>query len=328
MRRRQLILQATGLTLGGSSLGSLAQTVGAPARIGILSGGNVQGTPDWEAFYSGMRRLGYVEGRDVVYDRRAAAGNPESLSQMARELVATKPKLIVTTGSREVIAARQATSTIPIVMMFGGDPIGTGMAKSLAQPGGNVTGLTRFIPGFVAKALELLRQALPTATRIGVLENSASPSYSVYRKELVGAAASLGLTLLPSATASRPSEIPAALAMLEEQRPQALFVLVDVLFYVNRRLIIEFATRRRLPSMFNFPEDVQDGGLMAFTVEWRELYERAPAFIDKIMKGASPAEIPIEQPLVAGLWINLKTARALGLDLPKTVLLQAQRLIE
>ena len=306
----------------------LSQAVVRPVRIGMLSGGNVQGSPDWDAFYERMRSLGYEEGRDVVYERRAANGEPSRLPQLARELVAAGPRLIVTTGSSEVLAARQATSTIPIVMMYGSDPVAAGLASSLARPGGNVTGITRFIPGFVEKALELLSQAVPAARRIGVLANASAPAYGSRGAELAQAAGRLGLTLLPVAAAGRPDELPAAFAKLEAQRPDALFVLSDVLFYVSRREVVAFAARARLPAIYSFTEDVEAGGLMAFTVEWRQLYERAPVFIDKILKGASPAEIPIEQPTRAGLWVNLKAARALGITIPQQVLLRAERVIE
>ena len=325
-RRRLVVLAAAALAAGPRIV--LSQAAVVPVRIGMLSGGNLQETPDWDAFYERMRSLGYVEGQGVVYERRAANGEPGRLPQLARELVAAGPRLIVTTGGTEVLAARQATSTIPIVMMFGGDPVATGLAKTLARPGGNVTGMTRFIPGFVEKALESLSQAVPSARRIGVLANASAPTYGSRGAELAQAAGRLGLTLLPVAAAGRPDELPAAFAKLEAQRPDALFVQSDVLFFISRREVVAFAARARLPAIYSFTEDVEAGGLMAFTVEWRQLYERAPVFIDKILKGASPAEIPIEQPTRAGLWVNLKAARALGITIPQQVLLRAERVIE
>lgn len=306
----------------------LSQAAALPVRIGMLSGGNLQGTPDWDAFYERMRSLGYVEGQGVVYERRAANGEPLRLPQFARELVAAGPRLIVTTGSAEAQAARQATCTIPIVMMFGSDPVAAGLASSLARPGGNVTGITRFIPGFVEKALESLSQAVPSARRIGVLANVSTLNYGTRGAELAQAAGRLGLTLLLVAAAGRPDELPAAFAKLEAQRPDALFVQSDVVFFISRREVVAFAARARLPAIYSFTEDVEAGGLMAFTVEWRQLYERAPVFIEKILKGASPAEIPIEQPTRAGLWVNLETARALGITIPQQVLLRAERVIE
>ncbi|MEO6410932.1 MAG: ABC transporter substrate-binding protein [Burkholderiaceae bacterium] len=324
--QRRAFLAGTALALSAGPRPAAAQA--GPYRIGMLSGGNLQESPDWDAFYTRMRELGYVEGRNVVYDRHAAAGDTARLAQMARDIVAATPNLIVTTGASEALAARTATSTIPIVMIFGGDPVGVGLAASLARPGGNVTGLTRIIPGFIAKSLELLTEALPQLRRIGVLANPDSPSYALYRKELDLAAARLSVTSLPSASASRPEQLPAAFAKLEQQRPQALFVLADALFYVQRQRVVDFARQLRLPSMHSFIEEIEAGGLMAFTVVWRDLYERAPAFIDKVLKGADPAVIPIEQPTRFGLWINLRTARELGLAIAPSVLLRAEKVIE
>ena len=294
----------------------------------MLSGGGLQQNPNWDAFYSSMRSLGYAEGRDVVYERKAAQGEPERLPQLARDLVATNPRLIVTTGGGEVLAARQATSVIPIVMIFGTDPVGTRVANSLAKPGGNVTGLTRSIPGFNEKSLELLSEALPSARRIGVLENAGSLSYAPYRIELDRAAAKLGLKLLPPANATRPEELEPAFRKLERQRPHALFVHSDVLFFVQQAKVIQFAAQAQIPTMHGFTEDVEAGGLMAFAVEFRDLYLRAPVFIDKILRGEKPGDIPIEQPTRVGLWINLRTARTLRLSIPRALILQAQRVIE
>ena len=328
MLRRRVVLGSSLWLPSTTPLSTFAQSRALPQRIGMLSGGELQSNPNWDAFYASMSGLGYVEGRDVIYERRAARGAPERLPQLARELVATKPRLIVTTGGGEVLAARQATSTIPIVMIFGTDPVGTGVAVSLARPGGNVTGLTRSIPGFSEKSLQLLSQALPAATRIGVLENSSSLSYSSYRSELDRGAAKLGLALMPSANARRPEELQPAFLKLEQQRPQALYVHNDVLFFVQRARVIDFVARAQIPTMYGFTEDVEAGGLMAFAVELRELYVRAPTFIDKILRGARPADIPIEQPTRVGLWINLKTARTLNLTIPRALMLQAERVVE
>jgi len=299
-----------------------------PERIGVLSGGGLQGNTNWDAFYSSMRGMGYVEGRDVVYERRAAQGEPERLPRLARELVATNPRLIVTTGGWEVIAARQATTRIPIVMIFGTDPVGTGVADSLARPGGNVTGLTRSIPGFYEKSVELLSQALPSAKRIGVLENSGSLAYPPYRRELEHGAAKLGLILLPSADARKPEDLQPAFRKLERQQPDAMFVHSDVLFFTQRNSVVRFAADTAIPAMYGFTEDVEAGGLMSFAVQLRDLYVRAPVFIDKILKGEKPADIPIEQPTRVGLWINLATARALRLTIPAALLLQAEKVIQ
>jgi putative tryptophan/tyrosine transport system substrate-binding protein len=283
MLRRRQVLFSPAWSAFIAPFRSAAQPISKPQRIGMLSGGGLQQNSNWDAFYSSMRSLGYVEGRDVVYKRKAAQGEPERLPQLARDLVATNPPLIVATGAGEVLAARQA-SVIPIVMIFGTDPVGTGVANSLAKPGGNVTGLTRSIPGFNEKSLELLAEALPSARRIGVLENSGSLSFAPYRTELDRAAAKLGSELLPPANATRPEELQPAFHKLERQRPHALFVHSDVLFFVQPAKVIQFAAQAQLPTMHGFTEDVEAGGLMAFAVEFRDLYVRAPVFIDKILR--------------------------------------------
>lgn len=240
--------------------------------------------------------------------------------------MATRPRLIVTTGGIEVEAAWQATRSIPIVMIHAGDPVAAGVASSLARPGGNVTGLTYRIEGFFSKALTLLCDALPSAKRVGVLANPGNPIYAEYRQELEFAASTRGVTLLPTVEARGPGDLDAAFRRLETDRPQALMVVPDVLFFVRRREVIDFAARSKLPAMYGFTEDVEAGGPMAFATEFRDLYARAPVFVDKILKGANPAELPIEQPTRYGLWLNLRTARSLGLAIP--LLLRAERVIE
>jgi putative ABC transport system substrate-binding protein len=301
----------------------------SPVRIGMLSGGGLEGSADWDAFYGAMRQLGYEEGRNVIYDRRPARGEPELLAHLAHDLVAAKPRLIVTTGGPEALAARQATAVIPIVMIIGGsDPVAMGLAMSLARPGGNVTGHTLAIPGFFGKRLQILCEAVPAARRIGTLDNPNGGNYGPYRQELEQAASVLGVTLLPAAVATRVQELGGALNRLEQQRPDALMVHGDVVFYVQHLRLIEFAARHALPTMYGFTRDVEDGGLMAFAVEFRELFARAPVIIDKILKGANPADIPIEQPTRYGLWLNLRTAKTLGLPVPQSVLLQTLRVIQ
>lgn len=190
------------------------------------------------------------------------------------------------------------------------------------------TGLKYRIEGFFSKALTLLCDALPSARRIGVLANPGHPTYAEYRQELELAAATRKVTLLPTVEARGPADLGAAFNRLESDRPQALMVVPDVLFFVHRREVIDFAARSKLPTMHGFIEDVEAGGLLAFATEFRDLYARAPVFVDKILKGANPADLPIEQPTRYGLWLSLRTARSLGLTLPRPVLLRAERVIE
>jgi len=275
-----------------------------------------------------MRKLGYEEGRNVVYEFRYAEGTPARFPQLARELIATGVQLIVVTGATEAVALSRATATIPIVAIHVGDPVGLGLAASLARPGRNLTGSTLYIPGFSAKALELLIEAFPSAKRIGVLGNPTQVNYADDRQALERAAADKGVTLLPTSGATRPEELESALDRMAKDKPQAMMVLPHALFILERKRVIAFAEQAKVPAMHGFTEDVEAGGLMAFAVETRALYARAPVFVDKILRGAKPGDIPIEQPTRFGLWINQKTARALGVTIPPAVLVRAERVIE
>ena len=328
MQRRGLLGIGAAVCTGWA-LHGWAQPAPGVHAIGLLSGGtDPRINRNWAEFFSSMRGLGYEEGRNVSYDIRYADGSPDRLPQLARDVVAAKPRLIVTSGGAEAVAARQATAVIPIVMVQAGDPVGLGLAASLARPGGNVTGLTNRIPGFLEKALSLLCDAIPSAKRIGVLGNPDYPSYVEHRHELDRAAASRNVVLLPTAEARRPADLAAAFERLAQDRPQALMVLPDVLFFVRRREVIDFAAQSKLPAMYGFTEDAEAGGLMAFATVYRDLHSRAPVFVDRILKGANPAEMPIEQPTRFGLWLNLKTAKVLGITIPQSVLLRADRVID
>ncbi|MFZ2652697.1 MAG: ABC transporter substrate-binding protein [Burkholderiaceae bacterium] len=275
-----------------------------------------------------MRSLGYEEGRNVAYEMRYAEGVPARFPQLAQELVAAGVDLIVVTGSAEAVAASRATSSIPIVAIHVGDPVGLGLARGLARPGCNLTGSTLYIPGFAAKGLELLIEAVPSVRRIAVLGNPTQPNLADDRQALERVAASKDVTLLPTVEASRPEELEPALERIARDKPNALIVLSHALFILHRQRVIAFAAQAKLPTMHGFTADVEAGGLMAFAVETRTLYARAPVFVDKILRGEKPGDIPIEQPMRFGLWINLNTARALRLKLPQSILIRAERLIE
>ena len=308
-----------------------AQPAAGVHRIGVLSGGdrpNAKEDPDWSTFFAAMRELGYEEGRNVVYEFRQAEGVPARFPQLARELVAAGVQLIVLTGSAEAVAAFRATATIPIVAIHVGDPVELGVAVSLARPGRNLTGSTFNIPGFSAKALELLIEAFPNARRIGVLANPTQPNYRDFRQELERVAAHKGVMLLPTSEATRPEELEPAFERVAKDKPQAIVVLLSALFLIHRQRVIAFAAQAKVPTMYSSTKDVEAGGLMAYAVEFRTLYARAPVFVDKILKGEKPGDIPIEQPTRFGLWINLKTARALGLKIPQSLLIRADRVIE
>ena len=223
-------------------------------------------------------------------------------------------------------AATSFTNTV--VAIHVGDPVELGLAASLARPGRNLTGSTLHIPGFTAKALELLIEAFPNARRIAVLGNPTQPNYADDRQSLERVAASKGVTLLPTSEATRPEELEPALDRIAKDKPQAMVVLIAALFLLNRKRVIAFAAQAGVPTMYPSTEDVEAGGLMGFAVELRVLYARAPVFVDKILKGAKPGDLRIEQPTRFGLWLNLKTAKALGLKIPQSLLIRADRVIE
>ena len=297
----------------------------------MLSGGDspkAKEQANWPTFFAGMRELGYEEGRNVVYEFRYAEGTPARFPQLARELVASGVQLIVLTGATEAVAAMRATATIPIVTILASDPVELGLAVSLARPGRNLTGSTGSIPGFSAKALELLIEAFPKAKRIGVLGNPTQPNYADQRQELERVAADKRVTLLPTSGATRPEELESALERVAKDKPQVMMVLGHALFTIHRQRVIAFAAQARVPAMYAWTDHVEAGGLMAYAVETPVLYARAPVFVDKILKGAKPGDIPIERPTRFGLWINLKTAKALGLGIPQSLLIRADRVIE
>jgi len=307
-----------------------AQPAPGVHRIGTLSGGlrPTKQDPSWGAFFEAMHKLAYEESRNVVYEHRYSEGTPARFPQLARELVAAGVQLIVVTGSAEAVAASRATATITIVAIHVGDPVELGLAVSLARPGRNLTGSTLRIPGFTAKALGLLIEAFPSARRISVLGNPTQPNYADDRRDLERVATEKGVTLLPTSEARRPEELEFALDRIAKDKPQAMVVLVHAMFQLHRERLIAFAAQTRVPTMYAFTGDVEAGGLMAFAVELRALYARAPVFVDKILKGAKPGDIPIEQPTRFGLWLNQKTARALGVTFPPAILARAERVIE
>ena len=308
-----------------------AQPAPGVHRIGLLSGGYSPMTKDarhWPSFSDAMRKLGYEEGRNVVYEFRYSEGTPARFPQLARELVAAGVQLIVVTGSAEAVAASRATATIPIVAIHVGDPVELGLAATLARPGRNLTGSTFNIPGFSAKALDLLIEAFPKARHIGVLANPTQPNYADFRQEMERVAAEKDVMLLPTSEATRPEELESALDRIAKDKSQAMVVLLAALFQLNRQRVIAFAAQAKVPTMYAWADDVEAGGLMAFAVDVRTLYARAPVFVDKILKGAKPGDIPIERPTRFGLWLNLKTARALGVTFPPAILARAERVIE
>ena len=291
-------------------------------RIGLLAD-----TASWEAFRLGLRDLGYVEGKNVALEERSSQGRNERFPELASELARRDVNVIVTWGTPATIAAKQATKSIPIVMAHVGDPVRSGLVPSLAHPGGHVTGVTALGPGVAAKRLELLKEALPNVSRIAFLWNPANPDQRASFSEVQAGARALGVTLQSVEARSR-DELEHVLAMMKHDRPSALLMTADSLHHRHIGRIVAFASETRLPAMYQLREAVDRGGLMSYGASLPELGRRAAHFVDKILKGAKPADLPIEQPTKFELVINAKTAKALGLTIPPSLLLRADQVIE
>ena len=327
MERRRFIEVIAGCLLA-APLRADAQPAAKVPRIGFL--GN--STAALEAnlvgpFREGLRELGYVEGRNILIEYRWAEGKNERLPALIADLIALKVDVIVTAGTPAALAVKKATTSIPLVMAAVGDPIGVGLVASLARPGGNVTGLSAIAPELEGKRLELLREVVPRLSHIAVLWNPDNPFQPGSLKEARAAAQVLGIKvqLLGVRTAE---DFPAAFAAILKERPDALLVLADRIFLHNRARIVDFEAKRRLPGMYPYRELVEAGGLMSFGPSYADMHRRAATYVDKILKGAKPADLPVEQPTKFDLVINLKTAKALGLTIPPSLLGRADEVIQ
>jgi putative tryptophan/tyrosine transport system substrate-binding protein len=313
------------LSLFMAPLTAKAQTPAHIPRIGII-GGEPEDSPAWEAFREGLRDLGYVEGQNIAIAWRFTEGKLDRVAEAAAELVRLKMDIILTSGTPATRAAMQATTTIPIIMMSVGDPLRTGLVASLARPGGNVTGSTLLGPELSPKRLQLLQETLPTASRVAVLWNPTNPANVVHFEDLQAGARALGVTLHSVAVRS-PTEFPSAFATLMRERPDALMITADALVHQHIRQILDFAAEHRLPVIAMTREFVLAGALMSYGASSRELYRRASVYLDKILKGAKPGDLPVQQPMTFELVLNLKTAEALGLTIPPLILFQADEVI-
>jgi putative ABC transport system substrate-binding protein len=281
----------------------------------------------FDAFRQGMTEHGYVDGQNVILEQRWAEGRSERFPELVSEVIGLKADVIVAVSLPAAFAAKNATSTLPIVFIAS-DPLGSGLVASLARPGGNLTGLSLFLGDeFSSKWLELLREAVPTASRVGVLWNPVNPASKHYVAVLQDAAQKLGVMLQPHAI-SDPGQLDGAFATLAAERADAVVVVVDPLTVRYRERIVGLALKNRLPAMYGFREFVDAGGLMAYGVNIPDLCRRAAVYVDKILKGANPSDLPVEQPTKFELIINAKTAKALGLTFPQTLLVSANEVIE
>ena len=303
-----------------------AQPAGKVYRLGFLWGPRF-GPRTMPVFEQGLRDLGWIDGQNIVIERRSAEGDLDRLPRLASELVNLKVDLIVALSGPETSAAKQATRTIPIVFILHGDPIGTGAIQSLSRPGGNVTGLMQMHPELAAKQLEILQQVAPRVSRVAVLWNAANAAKANDWRELKPAGQKLGL-VLESHEVRRPTDFDGAFAAISKHRPDGMLVLADPLTGNFRESITAFAAKERLPAMYALQAFVAVGGLISYGADVIDLYRRAPAYVDRILKGTKPVDLPVQQPTKFALVINLKTAKALGLTIPPSLLLRADHVIE
>jgi putative tryptophan/tyrosine transport system substrate-binding protein len=328
MDRRAFLGTLTGGLLA-ARLTVEAQQAGTVYRIGLLD----YAAPDpgrqvwWNAFRQQMRALGYVEGQNVTFEPRWAPGDDDRLPKLAAELVDLKVDLIVTGGQNAALAAKRATATIPIVTATGTDPVALGLATSLRQPGGNVTGMTSISSELASKRLELLRLIAPPASRIAILWDQRNPASRLSVDGTEAAAKPAGLSI-HSVPMRGPAEIGAAFATLVRDRAGALIIVPSPAIFSNRKRLVELAMKHRLPTVVGSREYVEAGGLASYGPDYPDQFRRAAGHVDKILKGAKPGDPPIEQPTKFELVINLKTAQALGLTIPPSLLQRADQVIE
>jgi len=306
-------------------LAAAAQPSGQVYRIGFLSTDPLPAQL-WEALLDGLRERGYSEGRNLVFERRFSEGHAERFPALAAELVQLRVDCIIVPTTPAALAAKHATQTIPIVMTTAIDPVGGGLVASLARPGGNLTGLSVLAPELSGKRLELLQEVVPGTTRVAVLWNAANPANAAAWHETQAAAGALGLRLHAQEVRDA-QDLESAFARMAQAHPEALLVLEDALINMHRPQIAEFVTQQHLPSVFVHREWVVAGGLMSYGPSLPDLFRRAATYVDKLLKGAKPADLPVEQPMKFELVINLKTAQALGLTIPPSVLFQADEVM-
>jgi putative ABC transport system substrate-binding protein len=305
-----------------------AQQPAKVPRIGILTLISASSAPHlFEEFRQGLRERGYVEGQNIALEYRSPQGQADRLPSMAAELVSMKVDVIATESVAAALAAKNATQTIPIVMAISGDPVGAGLVASLPRPGGNVTGLSQLAPELSGKRLQLLKEAAPKTTRVAVIWNPVSPASAGYLRESEAAARSLGLQLQP-VEARSPADLDAGFKAVTRARPSALITLADGMLASQRTRIVEFAAKGRLPAIFPIREFAEAGGLMTYGPNTAENFRRAATFVDKILKGTKPADLPVEQPTRFELVINMKTAKALGITFPPSILIRADQVIQ
>ncbi len=325
---RRALLRALLAALPAFALPVFGQKGAAVPRVGFLEAGSASANQHFlDAFKAGLRELGYVPPRNIVIDVRWAAGQPDRFAPLLAELIGLRPDVLVVASHVGAIAAKAATTSIPVVFVGASDPVGSGLVESLARPGGNVTGFSRAVEdGTIGKAVQLLADVAPSAARVALLWN---PSAAIERRrqEAIAAVRALGMT--PVSFEIRDAKgLDRVFAEMSRQRVGALFTLVDPLTLVNRMTIVRLAATHRIPAVYEFGEFVRSGGLIAYAPSTVILFRLAASYVDKILGGASPAELPIQQPTVFELVVNLKAAKALGITIPQSLLVRADEVIE
>jgi putative tryptophan/tyrosine transport system substrate-binding protein len=327
MDRRRFLLTSLAGALA-APLAAEPQQAGKVSRIGYLSAGALPTYPTFEnAFREGLRELGYVEGRNIALEYRWAEGKYERLPELAAELVRLKVDVILAVSTPAAQAAKAATRTIPIVFTLVADPVASGLVSSLARPSGNITGLPSLSSEIIGKQLELLKETVPRVSRVAILQNPDASSHPFMVREAAGAARALGVQLRVLG-ARNPNDLHAAFTAMTGDRTEALLVLADPFFRTHGARIADFAAKSRLPSLSGEREQTEAGGLMSYGLSRLDMFRRAAIYVDKILKGAKPADLPVEQPTKFELVINVKTAKALGLTIPPSLLARADQVIE
>jgi len=322
MNRRDTIRAL--LALGAAPLAAEAQQAGKVARVGVIRTTGPTDFPQFaEAFRSGLREAGYVEGQNVAVEYRWAEGQDERIPALAADLVRLNMDVIVASGTDAALAVRRVSPTIPLVFLAVGDPVGSGLVATLARPGGNSTGLAFLTPELNGKRLEQLKQASPASERVAVLLNSGNEGHRQQLARLEQAASALRVKLVP-VEVQRPEDFDDAFSAIAKDRSPALMIMVSGLHHRHIKRLAELAIQRKVPSTMEFTEYAEAGGLMAYGPSWADFSRRAGEYAGKILKGAKPADLPVEQPTTFEFVINLKTAKALGLTIPPSLLLGAK----
>jgi putative ABC transport system substrate-binding protein len=324
MKRRDFII-----LLGGATAWPLvARAQGRIPRVGFMGNSTAALEVNLvDSFREGLRELGYEEGRNIAIEYRWADGRYERFAALVAELIAAKVDVIVTAGTPAALAVKKATSTVPLVMVAVGDPVGTGLVPSLARPDGNLTGLSSVAPDLEGKRLELLREIVPSVSRIAVFINSVNPFHATSMRQAQSAGKTLGVKV-QQYDIRKSEDLDGAFAAIRKERPDALLILADRVFLHNRERIVDFTEEQRLPNVSAYKEVVEAGGLMSYGPSYEDMHKRAAIYVNKILKGAKPGNLPIEQPTKFTLVVNLKAAKALGISMPPAVLSRADDVIE